>query len=55
MFLYNVVVQFILGSNFLSFLFLSFFFFFFFGGGGGGGGGGMVMYDNEFKTKKNKI
>ena len=36
-----------------SFSFLFFFFFFFFLGGGGGWG--MVMYDNEFKTKKNKI
>ena len=34
----------ILGSNFVSFFFW-----------GGGGGGGMVMYDNVFKTKENKI
>ena len=28
---------------------------FFLGGGGGGGGGGMVIYDNEFETKENRI
>ena len=39
----------ILDLNFLS-LFLFFFFF-----GGGGGLGVMVMYDNEVKTKGNKI
>ena len=27
----------------------------FFWGGGGVGGGGMVMYDNEFETKGNKM
>ena len=33
--------NFILGLNFISFF--------------GGGGGGMVIYDDEFETKENKI